>query len=90
MDSDYITCKTSSLNNISNIHEEASIFDSTMMSLPDSYHNNSQTFHDLNERIKILTNDLLSANQEIENLNSENFRLKADLQNSLKIIKQYI
>ncbi|CAK1584451.1 unnamed protein product [Parnassius mnemosyne] len=80
--------RTSSLSDMTNI-EESRIFDTTIMSLPDTLHNNSQTLQDLNEKIKSLTNDLLSANQEIENLNSENFRLKADLDKSLKIIDSY-
>ncbi|CAG5042787.1 unnamed protein product [Parnassius apollo] len=80
--------RTSSLNDMTNI-EESRLFDTTIMSLPDTLHNNSQTLQDLNEKIKSLTNDLLSANQEIENLNSENFRLKADLDKSLKIIDSY-
>ncbi|CAG5000032.1 unnamed protein product [Parnassius apollo] len=69
--------------------EESRLFDTTIMRLPDTLHNNSQTLQDLNEKIKSLTNDRLSANQEIENVNSEYFRLKVDLDKSLKIIDSY-
>lgn len=81
--------RTSSLNDITNVNEESCIFDSTMMSLPDCTNNNSQTLYEMNEKIKLLTKDLQIAHQEIENLNTENFRLKADLHKSLNIIESY-
>lgn len=70
--------------------ERPSLFDTTMMSLPnESLDSSHELVNELHEQIKSLNNELLSAHQEIENLNTENFRLKNDLQNSLKLIEAY-
>lgn len=84
-------CRSSSLINLSNITNgsEKAIFDTTMMSIPDSLHDNSDIMGELNEQIKNLTNQLASAHNEIENLNIENFRLKSDLQKMIKTAKTY-
>ncbi|CAG5013641.1 unnamed protein product [Parnassius apollo] len=76
---------------ISTDEHEKSILETTMMSLPDSLHNdsNNDIINSLNEEIKILKMQLMSAHQEIENLNCENFRLKSDLQKSLKTVETY-
>ena len=94
MDSDNITYRrprTSSLSDLSNImdNNEKTIFDTTMLSLPDSCHENSGSISELTEQNKTLATKLLSAHQEIENLNNENFRLKSDLQNMIKTINTY-
>lgn len=88
--SEYVTYRkpyrSSSLTNLSNVtnSSEKAIFDATMMSIPDSLHDNSDIISDLNEQIKKLTTQLSSAHNEIENLNTENFRLKTDLQKMIK------
>lgn len=82
----YRTCKpqkASSLNDIS--VSNSSIFDTTMMSLPNTSLNESHIIQELNEKVNSLTIQLASAHQEIENLNTENFRLKTDLNKSLKV-----
>ncbi|KAF9421458.1 hypothetical protein HW555_002673 [Spodoptera exigua] len=77
--------RASSLEDLSNLenmdNEEKTIFDSTMMSIPDSLHDNSNIIIELSEQVKALKMQLKDAHLEIENLNSENFRLKSDLQN---------
>lgn len=70
--------------------DDKTILDTTMMSIPDNLHdNNDDIFNDLSEQIKTLQMQLVSAHQEIEDLNSENFRLKSDLQKSLKTAETY-
>ncbi|KAJ0170150.1 hypothetical protein K1T71_014078 [Dendrolimus kikuchii] len=65
-------------------NENSSMFDATILSLPNDYLNNSD--NSTNDQIKILNNDLQIAHQEIENLNMEILELKSELQKSLKII----
>ncbi|KAL4708875.1 hypothetical protein ACJJTC_003957 [Scirpophaga incertulas] len=84
--------KSSSLIDLS----KESIFDSTMMSLPNSSLNESLNATDQYEKIQALTIrleqcslQLKSAHQEIENLLSENYRLKQDLNKSLTTIEHY-
>lgn len=76
---------------ITTYENEGTLLDTTMMSLPDSLHNSSSgdTINNLNEQIKMLQMQLMSAHQEIENLNCENIRLKSDLQLSLKSAERY-
>lgn len=84
--------RTGSLNDLTNLSStsEKSLLDATMMSLPDSsLHDHTDVINNLSERVKTLTVELQSAHQEIENLNSENFRLKTDLQNMLKTVNTY-
>lgn len=50
-----------------------------MLSVPNMSLNESDTIKNLNETIEKLSAELRSAHLEIENLNSENFRLKMDL-----------
>ncbi|CAG9789762.1 unnamed protein product [Diatraea saccharalis] len=77
--------KCNSLNDIS----DSSMFDATMMSLPDNTLNESQAFLDLNNKIVKLSTDLASAHQEIENLLDENNQLKTNLEHSQKLIGEY-
>ncbi|KAH9638087.1 hypothetical protein HF086_014948 [Spodoptera exigua] len=83
--------KTGSLSNLTDItkDDEETLFDITMCSIPDSLLNQSDNdrINELNEQIKTLNMQLLSAHQEIDNLNNENFRLKTDLQKSLKTVE---
>lgn len=83
--------RTSSLTDLSFMtnSNEKTILDTTMMSIPDSLHDNSDVISQLTDQNKTLTMQLLSAHQEIENLNSENFRLKTDLQNVTKTLNTY-
>lgn len=79
--------RTNSLNDLTIMTSESNertLLDTTMMSIPDSLHDNSNVINDLNEQVKLLTTQLQSAHQEIENLNSENFRLKCDLNNMIE------
>jgi regulator of replication initiation timing len=78
--------RTNSLNDLTNMSEsnERILFDTTMMSMPDSLHDNSNAISDLNEQVKLLTTQLQSAHQEIEHLISENFQLKCDLNDMAK------
>lgn len=84
--------KSSSLTDLS----KESIFDATMMSLPNSSLEESLSLSELSEKIKLLTEQLENTNQqlniahqEIDNLHSENYRLKMDLNKSLIIIENY-
>lgn len=79
--------KSSSLGNL--YHNNSALLDATMMSVPNTSLNDSDTFMNLNDTIKKLTAELHSAHLEIENLNSENFRLKMDLGNCQKTIDAY-
>ncbi|KAF9406290.1 hypothetical protein HW555_013294, partial [Spodoptera exigua] len=79
--------KTSSLCDLT--ADNSALFDTTMASLPNTSLNTSQTVVDLQERVKKLSEELDSAHVEIENLNSENFRLKTDIQKYLKTIDTY-
>lgn len=66
------------------------IFDTTMMNLTDSRVDNindNDTINDLLEQIQSLKMQLRSSHQEIDDLNSENFRLKSDLQKALKNVE---
>jgi CII-binding regulator of phage lambda lysogenization HflD len=67
--------RTNSLNDLTNMSEsnERILFDTTMMSMPDSLHDNSNAISDLNEQVKLLTTQLQSAHQEIEHLISKYF-----------------
>ncbi|CAG5013494.1 unnamed protein product, partial [Parnassius apollo] len=69
--------------------DNSALFDRTISSLPNTTLNPSQTILELNEKITKLSDDLQIAHHEIENLNSENFRLKSDLQKYLKIVETY-
>lgn len=92
-DSDNVThrkpARSSSLSDISNVSNEKAIFDATMLSMPDSLHDDSESLTDLIEQNKTLSTQLLRAREEIENLNNENFRLKSDLQAVIKQLKIY-
>lgn len=77
--------RSSSLNDVTK--DSSALFDATMMSIPNTSLDSSQS--GLNDKIKKLSDDLLIAHQEIENLNTENFRLKSDLQKYLKEIDTY-
>lgn len=81
--------RTSSLTDLTNMTIDNTILDTTMMSLQDSLHENSGILNELTEQNKSLTLQLMSAHQEIENLNNENFHLKSDLQNMIKTKNVY-
>lgn len=81
--------RTSSLTDLTNMTIDNTILDTTMMSLQDNLHDNSEILNELTEQNKSLTLQLMSAHQEIENLNNENFRLKSDLQNMIKTKNVY-
>lgn len=80
--------RASSLSDLSR-NDHSPLFDTTMISLPDTSFNESQTVIELKEKINELTNQLTCAHQEIEILNTENFRLKTDLNKSLKLVETY-
>ncbi|CAG5050890.1 unnamed protein product [Parnassius apollo] len=69
--------------------DNSALFDTTISSLPNTTLNPGQTILELNENITKLSDNLQIAHHEIENLNSENFRLKSDLQKYLKIVETY-
>ncbi|KAF9407753.1 hypothetical protein HW555_012331 [Spodoptera exigua] len=83
--------RTSSLTDLSDVinSSEKTILDTTMMSIPDSFHDTSEENRELINEIKILKQQLLSAHQEIDNLNIENLRLKTDLQNMISTANAY-
>lgn len=84
--------RTNSLNDICNeTRSETSLFDTTMLSIPgsSSLHDSNENVSNLTEQLKTLTEQLTCAHQEIEALNSENVRLKFDLQNALKLVDTY-
>lgn len=59
-----------------------------MLSIPNSsLLNDSQCISELNEKINTLGKNLSNAHQEIENLNTENIRLKLDLGKALSRIE---
>lgn len=90
MDEDNITYRKRRMSTSLTDINSSSLFDTTMLSLPNtSLPNNSETENLLNERINRLTAELQSANGEIENLLSENTRLKSDLEKSNKVIELY-
>lgn len=75
--------------NMTNNNTEKTILDTTMMSIPDSFHDTFDDVRELTEENKILRNQLLSAHKEIEDLNTENFRLKSDLQDMIKTVNTF-
>lgn len=77
--------KSASVDNLTNV-SNSSILDLTMMSLPNTSLENTAE-HSI--QLQKLTSDLLSANIEIDNLNLENNRLKAELEKCQKIIDIY-
>lgn len=94
MDTDNVTLRkhnTGSLTNLSFLtNDEKTILDTTMLSIPDSLldnYNDDDLVNELKEQINALKMQLMSAHQEIDDLHSENFRLKSDLQNALKTVE---
>lgn len=79
--------RSSSLVNISK--DDSSLFETTIRSLPNSSLDESQAIIDLNDKIKLLQNDLRVAHTEIENLNCENNKLKTELEKSAKTVETY-
>lgn len=67
----------------------STLLDTTMKSLQSMSMNDSDTIMNLSETVRRLTIELQSARQEIEDLNSENFRLKMDIGEGQKIINMY-
>ncbi|KAF9421676.1 hypothetical protein HW555_002357 [Spodoptera exigua] len=85
------TKKTNSMENIliENLNNNSSLLDTTMMSLPNTSMSDSEDIINYKDTIKRLTMELESAHLEIENLNSENFRLKMDIGQYQKVIETY-
>lgn len=78
--------RSNSLHDISSYN--SSLLDTTMLSIPNSsLLNDSQCISELNEKINTLGKNLSNAHQEIENLNTENIRLKLDLGKALSRIE---
>ena len=75
---DYVTTrKPQQANSLDNLFvNNSTLLDTTMTSLPNTSMIDNDTITNLNETIRRLTLELQSAHQEIEDLNSENFRLK--------------
>lgn len=71
------------------ISSNGSLSDTTMLSLPNTSVNDTQNNKDLYDKIKLLQEELLSANQEIENLNLENTNLKHELGKCKHVIDIY-
>lgn len=90
-DIEYVTVrraqKSTSLDNIFN--DNSTLLDTTMLSLPSTSLNESDTTLDLKDTVKRLTLELECAHQEIDNLNSENYRLKMDIGQYQKVIETY-
>lgn len=80
--------RSSSEQNLSVLSQSTSMFDATMMSLPDAL-NESQNIIELNSKIEKLTLELQSAHQEIDDLNNENLQLKQDIEKYQKTIEAY-
>lgn len=83
MDTDNITQRkpqllSNSLSETSN--DSSSLFDNTIMSLPNTSLDESNMDNELHGKILNLSNQLQSANHEIDNLNTENIRLKSELE----------
>lgn len=92
MDTDNITQRkpqllSNSLSETSN--DSSSLFDNTIMSLPNTSLDESNMDNELHGKILNLSNQLQSANHEIDNLNTENIRLKSELEKCHKIINLY-
>lgn len=73
---------------VDNLHSPT-MLNSTMMSLPNTSLDESQTFIDLNKQIQKLQNDLDTANQEIDNLNEENQQLRLSINKCNNVIQMY-
>lgn len=88
---EYVTHRNHNLNTSISLQDfdkddtNTSLCDTSMMSLMSL--SNTQTDTPTIEQIKKLTQDLLAAKEEIENLNKENYRLKLDLEKHLCTIE---
>ncbi|KAJ8730517.1 hypothetical protein PYW08_001930 [Mythimna loreyi] len=84
------TSRAKSVDNIlnNNLSTSSTLLDTTMMSLPNASPNDSDS-SSLKDEIRRLNMELESAHLEIDNLNSENFRLKMDIGQYQKIIETY-
>lgn len=81
--------RTSSLNDVSIFTNNSTLFETTVLSLPNSSLDESHTSKDLFNTINKLREQLESANNEIETLSLENSRLSKELEKSNKIIELY-
>ncbi|KAJ8707372.1 hypothetical protein PYW08_010624 [Mythimna loreyi] len=83
--------RANSVDNIFNVslRNNSTLHDTTMMSLPNTSLSDSDEIENYKDTIKRLTTELESAHQEIDNLNSENFRLKMDIGQYQKVIETY-
>lgn len=68
--------------------DSSDLFETTILSMPSTTINDSHG-NDLIGKVAKLTEELESAHREIENLNFENSRLKSELEDCRKIIKNY-
>ena len=74
------------------LHElsNTSIFDSTMLSLPNTSNNTQKSCcEDLRSKVETLTNNLLTATNEIDILHDEINNLKTELAKCVKVIEVY-
>ncbi|CAH1636951.1 unnamed protein product [Spodoptera littoralis] len=85
------TARSNSMDSLLNakFNSDSTVLDTTMMGLPDNSLNDTDTIYKYRDTIKRLTSELESAHLEIENLNSENFRLKMDIGQYQKVIDTY-
>lgn len=74
---------------LSTSFSETSIFDATVMSMPDTSLQDNESINKLQEEINGLKAELQSANREIDNLLTENEKLKSDLEKSNRVIELY-
>lgn len=82
--------RTSSLNDLTINNNNSTLFDTTMLSLPNSSMEESNTItKELQNRIENIQKELDSAHQEIENLNIENKNLKQEIIKCNKVIDLY-
>lgn len=83
--------RANSVDNIfnSNLSNDSTLLDTTMMSLPSTSLKDSEEIEGYKDTIKRLTSELESAHLEIDNLNSENIRLKMDIGQYQKLIEIY-
>lgn len=79
--------KGTSLEDVSK--ENSLLFETTILSLPNTSIEENTRITEIMGKLNKLEIDLLSANQEIENLNLENNRLEQELEKSAKIIEIY-
>lgn len=87
---EYVTLRKHAFSSTTNDISNTSIFESTTRSLPNtSLDEENGDVIALSKRVEELTNELLGAHQEIDDLMLENQNLKTDLEKSNKLISTY-